>query len=381
MPSVMPRFPSRIMLDMNFVTMRSAYFGSDSTSLRLTSPLRGMRMQPRPPDGRDTGRLARARTSGAQPSGLLGSLGSVLRAALATVLDADGVERPADDVVADARKVLHAATPDEHHRVLLEVVADAGDVGRDLDAVRQPDAGDLAERRVRLLRGGRVDARADTALLGRSLQRGRLALGALPVTALLDELVDGGHRARSVRLHVRRKKGTDPSRCRLASCQPFDPPGTHQATASGVDSPSGSPSSSSAGSSVTASMLLYLPTPVPAGISRPMMTFSLRPTRRSTLPLMAASVRTLVVSWKDAAEMKLSVDRLAFVMPRSSGSATAGCPPPPRTRWFSSSKRHFSTWSPIRNSVSPTSLMRTRRSIWRTITSMCLSLMRTPCSR
>src|SRR5262245_46486310 len=347
MPSVMPRFPSRIMLDMNFVTMRSAYFGSDSTSLRLTSPLRGMRMQPRPPDGRDTGRLARARTSGAQPSGLLGSLGSVLRAALATVLDADRVERPADDVVADARKVLHAATPDEHHRVLLEVVADAGNVGRDLDAVRQPDAGDLAERRVRLLRGGRVDARADTALLGRSLQRRGLALGALPVTALLDELVDGGHRARSVRLHVRRKKGTDPSRCRPGSCQPFHlpgtRPGTHQATASGAVSPSGSPSSSSAGSSVTASMLLYLPTPVPAGISRPMMTFSLRPTRRSTLPLMAASVRTLVVSWNDAAEMKLSVDRLAFVMPRSSGSATAGCPPPPRTRWFSSSKRHFST--------------------------------------
>src|SRR5262245_8453583 len=347
MPSVMPRLPSRIMLDMNFVTMRSPYFGSDSTSLRLTSPLRGMRMQPRPSDGRDAGRLARARTSGAQPSGLLGSLGSVLRAALATVLDADGVERPADDVVADARKVLHAATADEHHRVLLEVVADAGNVGRDLDAIRQPDAGDLAERRVRLLRGGRVDARADPALLGRSLQRGGLALGTLPVTALLDQLVDGGHRARSVQLPVRRKKGTDPSRCRPCSCQPFDPlgmhPGTHQATASGAASPSGSPSSSSAGSSVTASMRLYLPTPVPAGIRRPMMTFSLRPTRRSPLPLMAASVRTLVVSWNDAAEMKLSVDRLAFVMPRSSGSATAGCPPPPSTRWFSSSKRHFST--------------------------------------
>ena len=58
-----------------------------------------------------------------------------------------------------------------------------------------------------------------------------------------------------------------------------------------------------------------------------MMTFSLSPTRRSTLPLIAASVRTLVVSWKDAAEMKLSVERLALVMPSSSGSAIAGSPP------------------------------------------------------
>lgn len=34
------------------------------------------------------------------------------------------------------------------------------------------------------------------------------------------------------------------------------------------------------------------------------MTFSLRPSSGSLLPLMAASVRTLVVSWKDAAERK-----------------------------------------------------------------------------
>ena len=42
------------------------------------------------------------------------------------------------------------------------------------------------------------------------------------------------------------------------------------------------------------------------------------------MPLMAASVSTLVVSWKDDAEMNDSVESDAFVMPRSSGSATAG---------------------------------------------------------
>src|SRR6187431_2370338 len=41
--------------------------------------------------------------------------------------------------------------------------------------------------------------------------------------------------------------------------------------------------------------------PVPAGISLPMMTFSLRPTRLSLAPLMAASVSTRVVSWNEAA--------------------------------------------------------------------------------
>src|SRR5439155_875633 len=43
------------------------------------------------------------------------------------------------------------------------------------------------------------------------------------------------------------------------------------------------------------------------------MTFSLRPRSSSVLPEMAASVSTRVVSWNDAAEMKLSVDRVAFV--------------------------------------------------------------------
>ena len=57
--------------------------------------------------------------------------------------------------------------------------------------------------------------------------------------------------------------------------------------------------------------------PVPAGISLPMMTFSFRPASGSTLPLMAASVSTRVVSWKDAADRKESFARAALVMPSS----------------------------------------------------------------
>ena len=42
---------------------------------------------------------------------------------------------------------------------------------------------------------------------------------------------------------------------------------------------------------------------------------------------MAASVSTRVVSWKEAAEMKLSVLSEALVMPSSTGVNSEGAPP------------------------------------------------------
>ena len=75
---------------------------------------------------------------------------AVLGATLLAVCDAGGVERGADHLVPEARQVLDAAATHEHDRVLLQVVALARNVGTDLEAVRQANAGDLAERRVRL---------------------------------------------------------------------------------------------------------------------------------------------------------------------------------------------------------------------------------------
>ena len=62
-------------------------------------------------------------------------------------------------------------------------------------------------------------------------------------------------------------------------------------------------------------MLRYAGAPVPAGIILPMMIFSFKPCKWSTLPFNAASVNTLLDSWKDAADKKLSVVKLAFVIP------------------------------------------------------------------
>src|SRR4029453_5326602 len=101
-----------------------------------------------------------------------------------------GVEGAADDLVADAGQVLHPAAADEHDGVLLEVVADARDVGGDLDAAGQADTAHLAKRRVGLLGRGRVDARADPPPLGRPLERRGLGLLDLALAALADQLGD-----------------------------------------------------------------------------------------------------------------------------------------------------------------------------------------------
>src|SRR5436190_1530025 len=54
-----------------------------------------------------------------------------------------------------------------------------------------------------------------------------------------------------------------------------------------------------------------------------MITFSFRPSRRSVLPSRAASVRTLVVSWNDAADRNESVASEAVVMPGMVASLSA----------------------------------------------------------
>src|SRR3990172_3585846 len=111
-----------------------------------------------------------------------------------------------------------------------------------------------------------------------------------------------------------------------------------------------------------------------------MMTFSLSPDRLSPLPWTAASVRIFVVSWKEAAEIQDSVESEALVIPNSCGSAFAGVPFSALIRSFSSLNTVFSTLCPTRKFVSPGSLILTLLSICRTMTSMCLSLIRTPWS-
>ena len=104
-----------------------------------------------------------------------------------------GVQGAPHNMVTDTRKVLDAAAAHQDHRVFLERVALARDVGADLNAIRQPDAGDLAQSRVRLLRRGGVHARAHAPLLRAVLQRRALALDGFDLARLAHELIDGRH--------------------------------------------------------------------------------------------------------------------------------------------------------------------------------------------
>src|ERR1700710_2547643 len=99
------------------------------------------------------------------------TLRAVLGTALLTVLDALRIEDAAENVVAHARQILDAAAADHDHGMFLQVVAFTRNVTDDFEAVGQTHLGDLTKRRVRLLRGRRVNARANAALLRALLQR------------------------------------------------------------------------------------------------------------------------------------------------------------------------------------------------------------------
>ena len=95
---------------------------------------------------------------------------TVLRTGLISIRNTGCVERSADNVVTHTRKILHAASADEHDRVLLQVVTDTRNVGCDLNLVSQAYTCDLTKSRVRLFRGRGVNACANTALLRVRLQ-------------------------------------------------------------------------------------------------------------------------------------------------------------------------------------------------------------------
>ena len=100
---------------------------------------------------------------------LLTSLSAVLGTALLTVCNALSVKRTADDVVTYTRQVTYTSASDENYGVLLQVVADTGNVGSSLKTVGKSYSGDLTERGVRLLRACGRYLGAYASFLGRRL--------------------------------------------------------------------------------------------------------------------------------------------------------------------------------------------------------------------
>ncbi len=77
---------------------------------------------------------------------LLGPLGSIFRSALLAVGSPSRVQRSTNDVIAHSRKVSNPAASDKNNRVLLQIVADAGDIRRHFHAVGKPDPGHFTQR-------------------------------------------------------------------------------------------------------------------------------------------------------------------------------------------------------------------------------------------
>ena len=96
-------------------------------------------------------------------------------------------------MVTNTRKILNTTTADQHDRVLLQVVALTRDVARDFDPVREPDARDFSQRRVRLLRCLREDPDTDAALLRAVLQGWTLRLADDLLASGPNQLTDSRH--------------------------------------------------------------------------------------------------------------------------------------------------------------------------------------------
>src|SRR5690606_37667045 len=167
-----------------------------SASRFLLSQNRHTAVTPSEPDGKN-------------PLGL-GSLGSVLGPRLLAVFNTASIEGTTNDVIANAREILHPAAADQHDGVLLKIVTLTWNVRRHFDAIRKANAGNLAQCRVGHLRRHGLDLRAHTALLRGVVsatevaristqrvvgetQRWRLGLLLDALAALASQLIDRRH--------------------------------------------------------------------------------------------------------------------------------------------------------------------------------------------
>ena len=96
-------------------------------------------------------------------------------------------------MVTHAGQVAYTAAADEHHAVLLQVVANTRNVARTFDLIGQTDTGDLTQGGIGLFGGRGLNAQAHAALLRAALQdRSRRPVFDL-FPSLADQLIDRGH--------------------------------------------------------------------------------------------------------------------------------------------------------------------------------------------
>lgn len=130
----------------------------------------------------------------------------VLGAGLIPVGNALCVQRTADNVVTNARQISYPSAADQNHRMLLQVMPDAGDIDGCLQTVGQSHSCNFSHCGVRLFRAGGRDFRANASFLRRRLVDGsvlqrvkallkhrRLRLVVFASPPLSDKLVECWH--------------------------------------------------------------------------------------------------------------------------------------------------------------------------------------------
>ena len=96
-------------------------------------------------------------------------------------------------MITNAGQILNTSAADKHGRVLLQIVAFAGDINGTLLLVGKAHSCNLSYSRIRLFgRSGR-NRKAHAALLRTVVQNGRLALIHLLLSAVSDKLINSGH--------------------------------------------------------------------------------------------------------------------------------------------------------------------------------------------
>ena len=156
---------------MNFATTTSLNFGSGRISRLRTNFLRPI-YNPYLILRNYYLRLE-LRAAAAAPRGFLRA---VFGAALFTISDALSIERSANSMITNTRKIFHTASADQNDRVLLKIVADARNVGSDFVTIRQTNTANFTKSRIRLLRSRGVNAGANAAALRAALKSRRLGL-------------------------------------------------------------------------------------------------------------------------------------------------------------------------------------------------------------
>jgi hypothetical protein len=146
---------------------------------------------------------------------LLGTFGPVFAAGLTAFLDSDGIQGTADNVIPDAGQIFNPASADHDHRVFLEVMPFAGDVGSNFHGIGQTDPGHFPQSGIGLFRSSRIDPDADPPLLGTTLQGRNSIFLQLGLAAFANKLINSRHVLPNVKkLNLRaffllpQKKGT-----------------------------------------------------------------------------------------------------------------------------------------------------------------------------